>query len=359
MKLKNINYFVLIIINLWFFLLIDFLFKILAYCSVFVIIGISHYLRELHIFLSGESENLSVIFKSLFYITYLYFILFAIKYKRLLNLCLKMKIKKYKLKLLTGEIKKADLSKFKVIIFFSLIYILMFFIGWKLSDFTKTIEVLTICIYLLTPIVAIWAYIDWKSPKQYELEKQYAEKLLENINEVYFYMFERVNNLKYLSEINKHIVLLNGLSKNTKKYSDTSFYLAHGYFNLLNSLASKKIDKSFLNNFERMAQLLDGHSNYIEEQYFIYYDPLPSNLKNNHSITFTHYENIKLNHEQRMAKFQLNRFLTEQLDSEVIEENGDKITFNLTFKQFIDKLKEEYELLVNEIVVKYIKIEEV
>ena len=60
-----------------------------------------------------------------------------------------------------------------------------------------------------------------------------------------------------------------------------------------------------------------------------------------------------------MAKFQLNRYLTEQLDCEYnTEENGDVITFNLTFKEFIDKFKEEYELLVNEIVIKYIKIKE-
>ncbi|RKG49593.1 hypothetical protein D7V64_13635 [Acinetobacter cumulans] len=256
-------------------------------------------------------------------------------------------------------------KKIKYIIIFSIFYVFIVSCGlniyyalkrdWNSGD---VINIFVLGTYIVAPLVVIWAYIDWKSPKQYELEKEYAEKLLENINEVYFYMFERVNKLNYLSAINQHVILLNGVVRNSKKYSDTPFYLAHGYLKLLNSLASEKINKSLLTNFERMAQLLNGQSNYIEEQYIIYYDPLPNDLKNNNSITCTSYDGIILNNEQRMAKFQLNRYLTEQLDSESIEENGEVITFNLTFKEFIDKFKEEYELLVNEIVVKYIKIKE-
>lgn len=256
-------------------------------------------------------------------------------------------------------------KKSKYIIIFSIIYAFVVSCGlniyyalkreWNSGD---VINIFVLGTYIVAPLVVIWAYIDWKSPKKYELEKEYAEKLLENINEVYFYMFERVNTLKYLSSINQHVVLLNGLVRSSKKYSDTSFYLAHGYFNLLNSITSNKINKSFLTNFERMAQLLDGQSSYIEEQYFIYYNSLPSDLKNNYSITCTPYDGITLNSQQIMAKYQLNRYLTEQLDSESIEEDGEVITFNLTFKEFIDKFEEEYELLVNEIVVKYIKIKE-
>lgn len=358
MKLKNINFIILFIINLWLLILFGFLFKIFAYCFVLVLVGIHFHVKELYLLFSGGSENLTVLFKLLFFITYMYFLYFAIKYKRLLNICLKKKIKNYELNFLTGKLKKTDFLKFKVIVSFSLIYILMFCIGWKLSDFTKTIEVLTICIYLLTPIVAIWAYIDWKSPKQYELEKQYAEKLLENINEVYFYMFERVNNLKYLSDINTHVVLLNGLSKNTKKYSDTPFYLAHGYLELLNSIAKKQIHKSFLTNFERIAQLLDTQSNHIEEKYELYYNPLSADLKNKHSITSTTYDGINLTKEQLSAKIQLNWYMNDKLESKIHEETGEKIIIELTYKEYIDKFKNEYEVLVNEIVVKYIKIEE-
>lgn len=261
-----------------------------------------------------------------------------------------------------------DMFKYKAILFMLLVYISICAVGfsfyrlaggeWNQQNASNIINIFIWATYLIAPMVVIWAYINWKSPKQYELEKQYAEKLLENINEVYFYMFERVNNLKYLSTIDQHVVLLNGVEKNSKKYSDTPFYLAHGYLNLLNSLANEKINKSFLINFERMAQLLDGHSNYIEEKYVIYYGPLSDDLKNNYSITCTPYDGVSLNNEQRLAKFQLNRYLTEQLDSESIEENGDVITFNLTFKELIDRFKEEYELLVDEIVVKYIKIKE-
>lgn len=357
-KLKKINFFLLFIINLWLLILIGFLFKIFAYVFVLILAGVFHHFRELYLVFFGESTDLGVLFKTLFYITYIYFLFIVIRCRKELNICLLNKIEKYQLNFLDGSLKKTDLIKFKAIISFSLIYILMFFIGWKLSDFTKTIEVLTICIYLLTPIVAIWAYIDWKSPKQYELEKQYAEKLLENINEVYFYMFERVNNLKYLSDINTHVVLLNGLSRNTKKYSDTPFYLAHGYIELLNSIAKKQIDKSFLINFERIAKVLDGQSNFIEEKYKLYYEPLSTDLKNNNSITSTTYDGIILTKEQLFAKIQLNWYMNDNLESEIIEETGQKIIINLTYKEYIDKFRAEYKLLVNEIVVKYIKIKE-
>lgn len=262
---------------------------------------------------------------------------------------------------------KDDVRKYKAILFMLLVYISICAVGfafyrltggeWSQQNASNIINIFIWATYLIAPMVVIWAYINWKSPKQYELEKEYAEKLLDNINEIYFFMFERANNLKILSEINNNVVLLNGVIKNKKKYSDAPFYLAHGYLNLLNSMANKKIDKSFLSNFERMTQLLDGQSNYIEEKYIVYYESLPGELKNNHSSTFTSYDNIFLNDEQRMAKYQLNRYLTEQLDSEVIEENGKIITFNLTYKEYIDKFKEEYELLVKEIVVNYIKIE--
>lgn len=263
---------------------------------------------------------------------------------------------------------KDDVIKYKAILLMLFFYISICAVGfifyrltggeWSQKNASNIINIFIWATYLIAPMAVIWVYIDWKSPKRYELEKQYAEELLKNINEVYFYMFERINNLKILSDINKNVILLNGVVKNPKKYSDTPFYLSHGYLNLLNSIASQKINKSFLANFERMAQLLDGQSNYIEEKYVIYYDPLPSDLKNNHSITCTSYDGIVLNNEQNNAKFQLNRYLTEQLASEAIEENGEVIPFNLTYKGYIDKFKEEYELLVNEIVVKYIKIEE-
>ncbi len=259
-------------------------------------------------------------------------------------------------------------NKYKMILMMLCIYISICLVGfsfygfsggkWNEANAANIINIFIWATYLIAPVVVIWVYIDWKSPKQYEIEKQYAEKLLDNINAVYFFMFERVNNLKALSNISNHVILLNGVVKNTNRYSDTPFYLAHGYLNLLNLMSNKKIDKSFLTNFERMSQLLDGHSNYIEEQYSLYYTPFSDELKSNHSIMCTPYDRIDLNAEQRVAIFQLNRYLTETLDSEVIKENGEKITVNLTFKEYIAKFKEEYEVLVNEIVVKYIKIQE-
>ncbi|MFV5583995.1 hypothetical protein VXQ32_05715 [Acinetobacter oleivorans] len=255
-------------------------------------------------------------------------------------------------------------NKNKYILFFLILYIFIVSLGlntyfilkgeWVASD---VINIFVLGTYIVAPLVVIWAYIDWKSPKQYELEKEYAEKLLENINEIYFLMLERVVDLNHLKDINEHAVLLNGLIKRQKSYSNTPFYLAHGYLNLLNSMAKKKIDKSLLINFERITQLLDGQSCYIEEKYVIYYEPFSNELKKNVGITCTFYANTVLTKEQLFAKFQIIRYMTEKLESEAIEENGEVILFNLTFKEHIDKFKNEYELLRNEIVIKYIKID--
>ena len=107
-----------------------------------------------------------------------------------------------------------------------------------------------------------------------------------------------------------------------------------------------------------MAQVLDGQSNYIEQKYELYYEPLSADLKNNNSITSTTYNGIILTKEQLFAKVQLNWYMNDKLESEIIEETGQKIIINLTYKEYIDKFRAEYELLINEIVFKYIKIEE-
>lgn len=318
---------------------------LLIYLVCFLIF-IPYFFSNLVAFVFGLIKYENLIFLHVLFFLPLIFVAFYFKeYTKLIDLKLNKKVKYI--------IVISILYAFIVSCGLSIYYALKG--EWNSSD---VINIFVLGTYVVAPLVVIWAYIDWKSPKQYEIEKQYAEKLLDNINEVYFFMFERVNNLKVLSNINKHVILLNGVVKNPKRYSDTPFYLAHGYFNLLNSISNKKISKSFLTNFERMSQLLDGHSNYIENKYSIYYEPFSSELKSNYSITCTPYDNIDLNAEQIMARFQLNRYFTETLDSEVIEENGEEITFNLTFKEYIDKFKEEYELLANEIVVKYIKIKE-
>lgn len=353
-KSNSIKHFFGFVVNLFILIMILGLLLLVAGYSVLIISYISKIFFKI------------LIEANIFYkLWLLFFLIVWMKIRKNIDVAKEMD---FKLKEYFKSKKQDGLNKYKMILMMLCIYISICLIGFSFYGFTggkwneaSTANIINIFIwatYLIAPVVVIWAYIDWKSPKQYEIEKQYAEKLLDNINGVYFFMFERVNNLKALSNINNHVVLLNGVVKNPKRYSDTPFYLAHGYLDLLNSMSNKKINKSFLTNFERMTQLLDGHSNYIEEQYSLYYTPFSDELKSNHSIMCTPYDRIDLNAEQRVAIFQLNRYLTETLDSEVIEENGEKITVNLTFKEYIAKFKEEYEVLVNEIVVKYIKIQE-
>lgn len=313
------------------------------------------------------------VFSALIYIPYIFsnlisFLLGFIDYNNLIFLHILFFLPLIVATFLFKEnIRKINFSlkkKNKYILFFSILYIFIVSLGlntyfilkreWVASD---VINIFVLGTYIVAPLVVIWAYIDWKSPKQYELEKEYAEKLLENINEIYFLMLERVVDLNHLKDINEHAVLLNGLIKRQKSYSNTPFYLAHGYLNLLNSMAKKKIDKSLLTNFERITQVLDSQSNYIEEKYNIYYEPFSDELKKNVGITCTLYKDIVLTPEQLMARFQIMRYMTEKLESESIEEDGEVVKLNLTYKEHIDKFKHEYEFLTNEIVIKYIKID--
>jgi len=357
------------------FLNLDVIFKYLIYSilTLTALIFITNFTEFLIILLKNFIIGLKEAFSNstregkLYYISLYIILAYVFINKREVSLKIYKYIEIFKNKYFNSK-NKENVEKYKSVILFLGVYISICAVGftfyrltggeWDQKNASNIINIFTWATYLIAPMAVIWAYINWKSPKQYELEKEYAEKLLENINEVYFYMFERVNNLKYLSTINEHVVLLNGISRNTKKYSDTPFYLAHGYLELLNSIAKKQIDKSVLINFERMAQVLDGQSNYIEQKYELYYEPLSADLKNNNSITSTTYNGIILTKEQLFAKVQLNWYMNDKLESEIIEETGQKIIINLTYKEYIDKFRAEYELLINEIVFKYIKIEE-
>lgn len=365
MFFKKCNFLLLSIFNFWIFWVVMFFFNLFFYSLVFLMIGFYDlFVITLNIF-KGDA-SIQEVFRLLSVFTLIYITVFIIKHKNRLEFkfeayCRLIRLKDYNLR------NNNDYIKFKMVISILLIYLSICLVGFSFylsmgqkfdgNSVSNIINIFIWATYLLAPIVVIWVYIDWKTPKQYELEKEYAEKILENLTDVYHLVFERAVTLKFLENIGDYAILINKevLEKNT--YSNSYFYKAHTFFDLLNSISKIKMNKKLLDNLERITQLVDGQSKHILERYNIYYRDFSEELKSKKTGTnCTSYDNIVLTKEQLFAKIQIKWYLEDKLESEVIEENGTVIKFEYTFKEHIDILKKEYEKISSELI-KYIKVE--
>lgn len=65
--------------------------------------------------------------------------------------------------------------------------------------------------YVLTPIVAIIGFLNWKIEKQYDLEKNQAEKLINLLNEVNSKIYKKYSLIKPLYAVRENIIVIPSL----------------------------------------------------------------------------------------------------------------------------------------------------
>lgn len=107
--------------------------------------------------------------------------------------------------------------------------------------------IITTTAYILTPIVAIIGFLSWKQEKQYDLEKHYAEIILDNVNEIRSYLH------KYYHQVNSY-----NNTKSAKNALDTYKnvnilhvqYLISSKFRTLQKLLNVPLSENLLGNFE-------------------------------------------------------------------------------------------------------------
>ena len=107
--------------------------------------------------------------------------------------------------------------------------------------------IITTTAYVLTPIVAIIGFTSWKKQKQYDLEKQYAEIILNNIDEIrsYLHMYYHQVNSYNNTESAKNAL---------NNYKNVDFlqkqYLIPSKFRTLQKLLNTPLSKNLLIRFE-------------------------------------------------------------------------------------------------------------
>ncbi|MBI0393480.1 hypothetical protein [Acinetobacter bereziniae] len=134
--------------------------------------------------------SIQEVFRLLSVFTLIYITVFIIKHKNRLEFkfeayCRLIRLKDYKLRNNNGYIK------FKMVIFILLIYISICLVGFSFylsmgqkfdeKSVSNIINVFIWATYILTPIVAVWVFNDWKDQKKYELKKENSFKLFESI----------------------------------------------------------------------------------------------------------------------------------------------------------------------------------
>ncbi len=107
--------------------------------------------------------------------------------------------------------------------------------------------IITTTAYVLTPIVAIIGFTSWKKQEQYDLEKQYAEIILNNIDEIrsYLHMYYHQVNSYNNTESAKNAL---------NNYKNVDFlqkqYLISSKFRTRQKLLNTPLSKNLLIRFE-------------------------------------------------------------------------------------------------------------
>jgi hypothetical protein len=132
---------------------------------------------------------------------------------------------------------------------------------------------------LLSSLLIILFYDAWKEQKIYDLEKEYADKIIHIIYKINI----RFNKLYYsyieLSGLDKNIVYLN------KKTTPTDFNLSENLYELetafktLQKLTDNYIDEKIYKNFEDLTLILNESFNRLDRYYNEYYKILEKTQK--------------------------------------------------------------------------------
>src|SRR5690606_38862341 len=189
MFFKKCNFLLLSIFNFWIFWVVMFCFNLFFYSLVFLMFGFYDlFVITLNIFRGGAS--LQEVFRVFRLFSLMIFTVFLIYYKSELEYKVEayrrlIRLKDYKLRNNNGYIK------FKMVIFILIIYISICLVGFSFylsmgqkfdeKSVSNIINVFIWATYILTPIVAVWVFNDWKDQKKYELKKENSFKLFESI----------------------------------------------------------------------------------------------------------------------------------------------------------------------------------
>ncbi|WP_227591289.1 hypothetical protein [Acinetobacter shaoyimingii] len=213
--------------------------------------------------------------------------------------------------------------------------------------------IITTTAYVLTPIVAIVGFFSWKVQKQYDLQKEYAERILNLVNKISIeinYIYSSFDTLKTMD--NKVVAL-----------REESFFNSLNITNQLNAIlihvktleqikSDSEINLLF-KHYEKNLLKLKTCLNIITDNYKEYYKLLPDKMKESKSSTqYIARENYELSIPFILAEAKLKRSLQEKID--IYEYNSNNIP--LLYSEDLETYKKNFDFHNNTFLKELIQI---
>ena len=228
--------------------------------------------------------------------------------------------------------------------------------------------IITTTATLLTPIVAIIGFLNWKIEKQYDLEKSQAEKLINLLNEVNFEIYNKYHLIKSLYSVKENIVIIPSLEHERVGLSQINeIKLIQQGLELLNKILNHqdRIDIKFYKKLYMQFHFFDQSITYIEQSYLDdYYRAINNEFKVNQNTQIIDLDNFGTNFENSppIIGNAARRKLSKQL-YEMITTKNIKVTItdplskeiNESDKTFAEHRK-DYDQSFNDLVQELVKI---
>lgn len=163
---------------------------------------------------------------------------------------------------------------------------------------TLYIALLSFGASLFAGLAVFLVFSHWREQKQYELEKQYAEQILNITNTIDIIINKRFYSYIPLTEINKYVIYLNEVVNQDSLDLTQNLYELSAYYKTLQQLSTQKIDESFFKNYEDFTLLIARSLNRVQEEYLQYYQQLDNQHKSTDKkivkINIINYPNTEL-----------------------------------------------------------------
>lgn len=175
--------------------------------------------------------------------------------------------------------------------------------------------IITTTAYVITPIVAIIGFFSWKIQKQYDLQKEYAEKILNIINSISTQLNNSYSSFDTLKTLDDKVISLKEFeSLNLLNFTnEINSVLTH--VKILQQIKNNSEIELIFYNYEESTFKLKVSLDMIAANYKEYYNLLTDELKNiKSSSQFISRDNYDLSVPFILAESKLKRSLEEKID---------------------------------------------
>lgn len=220
--------------------------------------------------------------------------------------------------------------------------------------------IITTTATLLTPIVAIIGFLNWKIEKQYDLEKSHAENLIRRLNSIQLTIDLKYHLLKQLENIQEKFISINNIGDKLNLSNELNSLKIE--FQNLNRILDTKIDDDKIQEFILNTELFKLAIDSIEDLYQKYYDLLNPDLKRSEdtNIQEINFHKYPINQNMTPAAFRVE--IVNNLYNLITSQNitidiRDNLTKELkVWEKSYSSYKSSYDTCFNKLIADLVKI---